>query len=51
LFQALLDIGVGPERRNALRAKLGIESDWPQMGRAGWALVYEAAQKDKEQTT
>ncbi len=43
LFQALLEKGVKPAERNEIRARLGIEADWKEMGPAGWKRVYEEA--------
>ena len=47
LFNALQEIGCGVQQRNALKAKLGLQSDWPELGPAGWARVYEAAVAEK----
>lgn len=44
LFAALSDLGYKTtEQRNALRARAGLQGDWPSLSPAGWATIYALA--------
>lgn len=49
LFEALSELGYKTtEARNRLKAEVGLESSWPDMGASGWTMIYNAAQQRQE---